>query len=71
MNQPDRFKSMLSNEREFDRLFCDVIQRDRFSLFFNERFADDPVFNHATIASAILESTTEERQQEFQETLSE
>ena len=47
---------MLSNERSFDRLFCNVSSSNRFDLYYNQRFSDDPVFNHVVIDDSILES---------------
>ena len=37
---------MLANERSFDRLFCDVLKKQYFRIYYNQEFADDPVFNH-------------------------
>ncbi len=48
---------MLLNERSFDRLFCDVANSNRFDLYYNTSFADDPVFNHAIVDDAILDSS--------------
>lgn len=53
------FQNLLTNERSFDRLFCDVSNGSRFDLYFNDRFKDDPVFNHAVIDDSILSSTTD------------
>ena len=50
---------MLLNERSFDGLFCDVSSSNRFDLYHNQSFSDDPVFNHAVIDDAILESKDE------------
>ena len=47
---------MLLNERSFDKLFCDVSSTNRFDLYYNRSFSDDPVFNHAVIDDSILES---------------
>ncbi|MHB1868136.1 MAG: GNAT family N-acetyltransferase, partial [Nitrososphaerales archaeon] len=55
----EKFQNMLLNERSFDRLFCDVSNSNRFDLYYNQRFSDDPVFNHAVIDDAILESIDE------------
>ena len=49
-------ESLLQNEASFDRLFCDVLTRDKFSIFFNYYFSDDPIFNHANFSGTILES---------------
>ncbi len=48
--------SLLQNEASFDRLFCDVLSRDRFSIFYNHYFSDDPIFNHARFSDSVLES---------------
>ena len=48
------FQKLLANERSFDRLFCDVAHGNGFDLYYNERFKDDPVFNHAVIDNSIL-----------------
>ena len=40
------FENMLANERSFDRLFCDVLKEQYFQVYYNQKFADDPVFNH-------------------------
>ena len=54
-----KFQNMLLNERSFDGLFCDVSSSNRFDLYYNQRFSDDPVFNHAVIDDALLESIDE------------
>ena len=50
---------MLLNERSFDKLFCDVSSSNRFDLYYNRSFSDDPVFNHAVVDDSILESIDE------------
>jgi len=47
---------VLQNEFSFDRLFCDVLAGSNFSIYYNAYFSDDPIFNHAAIASSILDS---------------
>jgi ribosomal protein S18 acetylase RimI-like enzyme len=59
-DQLDKFQKMLLNERSFDRLFCDVSGTEKFDLYYNEHFSDDPVFNHAVVDDSILESTEAE-----------
>ena len=46
MTGPTLFENMLANERSFDRLFCDVLKEQYFHVYYNQKFADDPVFNH-------------------------
>ncbi|MDG6996144.1 MAG: GNAT family N-acetyltransferase [Nitrososphaerota archaeon] len=46
MTDPILFENMLANERSFDRLFCDVFKEQYFQVYYNQKFADDPVFNH-------------------------
>ena len=48
--------SLLQNEASFDRLFCDVLAQDTYSIFYNRYFSDDPIFNHAKFSDAVLES---------------
>lgn len=48
---------MLVNERSFDRLFCDVSSSERFDLYYNQRFSEDPVFNHVVIDDRIMDSS--------------
>ena len=58
--QSNKFQNMLLNERSFDKLFCDVSSTNRFDLYYNQNFADDPVFNHAVVDDSILESIDEQ-----------
>ena len=58
-DQLENFQNMLLNERSFDHLFCDVSNSNRFDLYYNQRFSDDPVFNHAVIVDSILDSIDE------------
>jgi GNAT superfamily N-acetyltransferase len=51
---------MLQNERSFDKLFCEVSQSPRFDLYYNQQFAEDPVFNHAVIADSILNESADQ-----------
>ncbi len=46
---------LLENEQSFDRLFCETKHGDYFTLFYNEAFADDPIFNHFVIKPTLLE----------------
>lgn len=54
------YRKLLSNERSFDRLFCDVVAFDGFDLYYNETFFEDPVFNHVVLNSQYLESKKSE-----------
>ncbi len=47
---------MLENERSFDTLFCDLFETEKFRMFYNVHFPDDPVFNHSMISREILDS---------------
>jgi len=58
-DQLDMFQNMLLNERSFDKLFCDVSSTNRFDVYYNRSFSDDPVFNHVVIDDSILESIDE------------
>ncbi|MDG6921712.1 MAG: GNAT family N-acetyltransferase [Nitrososphaerota archaeon] len=49
-----RLHDILLNERSFDRLFCDVSSSDRFDIYYNTNFADDPIFNHIVIADSVM-----------------
>jgi ribosomal protein S18 acetylase RimI-like enzyme len=53
------FQNMLLNERSFDKLFCDVSSTNRFDVYYNRSFSDDPVFNHVVIDDSILGSIDE------------
>lgn len=50
---------MLLNERSFDKLFCDVSNTNRFDLYYNQHFSDDPVFNHVVVDDSVMESPDE------------
>lgn len=45
---------MLSNERSFDKLFCDVKSSKDFDLYYNSYFSEDALFNHAVLSEQIL-----------------
>ncbi len=53
-----RFKDLLLNERGFHQLFCDLERSGNLSLYHNENFAEDPIFNHFIIEDALLDSRT-------------
>ena len=48
------FPRLLQNEFSFDRLFCDVIASDYFSIFYNRNFSEDAIFNHTSFSSSVL-----------------
>lgn len=48
------FIRLLENESSFDRLFCDVVTTDSFSIYYNSYFSDDPIFNHAEFSNWLL-----------------
>ncbi len=48
--------SLLQNEAAFGNLFCDMISGKFFSVYYNQNFSDDPIFNHVTFSSSILDS---------------
>jgi GNAT superfamily N-acetyltransferase len=48
--------ALLQNEAGFDSLFCEVIRRDAYSIYYNTHFWEDPIFNHSTFSPAILEA---------------
>ena len=53
----DRIHNLLLNERSFDKLFCDVANTERFDIYYNETFSEDPVFNHVVIDDSIMDSS--------------
>ncbi len=53
MKENDIFRSMLANERSFDRLFCDCVNSKFFTACFNASFTDDPVFSHIIIEDTV------------------
>jgi GNAT superfamily N-acetyltransferase len=57
------FKTLLSNEQSFGRLFCQISESEYSTLFYNTAFAADPVFNHFAFKPSLLSDTgaTEER----------
>jgi len=48
--------TLLQNEAGFDSLFCEIIRKDDYSIYYNTHFWDDPIFNHVTISPSILEA---------------
>jgi len=55
----DFFLDLLTNERGFHLLFCDLSESEYFSLYHNRFFAEDPIFNHFLIREDLLESHTQ------------
>lgn len=53
-----KFRRLLSNERSFDRLFCDVKSSKDFDFYYNSCFSEDTLFNHAVVSEQILADST-------------
>jgi GNAT superfamily N-acetyltransferase len=54
------FPFLLANECAFDTLFCNVLRKPEYTLYYNAKFSDDPVFNHIVLNESILEEDTPE-----------
>jgi GNAT superfamily N-acetyltransferase len=52
----DFFVELLTNERGFHLLFCDLLQSESFTLYHNGSFSEDPIFNHFLISDALLQN---------------
>lgn len=52
----DFFLDLLTNERGFHLLFCDLLESESFSLYHNKSFSEDPIFNHFLIRDGLLQS---------------
>lgn len=48
------FRSLLANESAFDSLFCNVLEKSGYILYYNAKFSEDPVFNHILLKESIL-----------------
>ncbi len=55
----DFFRDLLTNERGFHLLFCDLFESESFSLYHNKSFSEDPIFNHFLIRDDLLQSHTQ------------
>jgi ribosomal protein S18 acetylase RimI-like enzyme len=58
------FLDLLTNERGFHLLFCDLLESGFFLLYHNESFSEDPIFNHFLIRSDLLQRRTQIDQSE-------
>lgn len=55
------FYDLLRNERGFHRLFSDQAEYDQFSLYYNDIFVEDPIFNHFVLENSLLEDSASDR----------
>lgn len=53
-NDISLFRSLLANECAFDSLFCNVSKKSGYTLYYNAKFSEDPVFNHIVLNESIF-----------------